>query len=461
MKTPFGLAGIDSAGALLNATARALRGEDFPAMGHPEPLQYLVRASDLLPVKLRRRIYAAATGFEAIPRHKVHEVDMQQIARWATSMFPGSDYPVAFIGSSSGALAHLATLLGAPVLPQTFMIGVRRKGGGIDDPKGDLDQARAAGLDFLDANRDVQLHHMHDPSQDRLSLRYITYFRPKYRRLPSAYRDFLSERIAPGGTVVISECTKRWPTRRVAERYHFQFGAVGGMEPKEYFEGSARVAAYLEHYDTGLTRWDPPEPDDEGPEAEWGFETALREEIVDLARARGLNVLRLTFEEPDDLSPLVADFHRDLYRRHGRPDDRLLVSSFILIEPLIALRTGQVPYWATFNSGHSYDRLQAYIHGADPYDEIGMMIFPHGTESVGLPGIGDWRALLGEARRSGRFVGVNENAYPHHFSALARYHIDAARMGATESKPVSATIAEFEAFRAAAGAGYAARISDA
>jgi hypothetical protein len=458
MKTPFGVAGFDSAAGLLRATALAVGGKDFPALGHPKPLQYVVRLSDILPVGLRRQVYAAATGVEGVSRNAIGRVDLDRIADWVTDQFPQARYPTVFIGSSSGAVSHLATALGAAWLPQTFLIAMRRSGGGIDDPKGDLDQAREPAATLLAANPGVQLHQMHDPSQDRLSLQYITYLRTKYTRLPPAYRQFLRDRIVPGGTIILTECTKRWPTRRITERHFFQFGAVGGMEPQEYFDGSPRVADYLKRYGVGRDRWDPPEPDGEAAEAEWGFEAALRDEIEELARAGGLRVLRLMFDDPEDPSPAVADFHRDWYRQRGLKSNRLLVSSFILMEPYWALRTGAAPFWATFNSGPSCARLRSYLQQAEPYDEIRMMIFPHGTKSVGLPAIDDWRSCLQQARQQGAFVGVNERAYPYHFSALARYHLDIRRISARYPIPAPLPFAAFERFLAQSGTRYPIRL---
>jgi hypothetical protein len=43
------------------------------------------------------------------------------------------------------------------------------------------------------------------------------------------------------------------------------------------------------------------------------------------------------------------------------------------------------------------------------------MLFAHGVESVGLPSIEEWRAVLKRARKNGRFAGVFERAYPAHF----------------------------------------------
>jgi hypothetical protein len=190
---------------------------------------------------------------------------------------------------------------------------------------------------------------MHDPNQDRLMVQRMTYFRVKHLRLPEAYAQFLEETLEPGGTLFLVECGLRWPTTRVGERHLFQFGALGGATPAEYLHGGPRVEAYLRRYDSPRRRWDPPEPDGEHPEAEWGFEPALRADVEALARRRGWRLRRIVFDQPEDLSPLVADLHRWWYRRLGRPDGRLLVESFVLLDPYWALRTGAVPFWMVFN----------------------------------------------------------------------------------------------------------------
>jgi hypothetical protein len=61
-----------------------------------------------------------------------------------------------------------------------------------------------------------------------------------------------------------------------------------------------------------------------------------------------------------------------------------------------------------------------------------MMLFAHGTESIGLASIERWRGLLGRARRRGSFLGVNERSYPRDFATFARYHAALPRI----SKPL-------------------------
>jgi hypothetical protein len=455
----YGVAGFDSAAVLLQAAAAGAAGEEFPAIGHPTFLQYLVRASEWLPEQTRRAAYAAATGFESVPHSRIDKVDPAEIAEWATSLYEAPKYPAIMIGSSSGALVHLAAAMRIPWLPQTVMVALLRQGGGIDDPRGDLEQAKACGEKLVAANPDIQLHQMHDPSQDRLSLQYISYFRFKYRRLPAAYRRFIEERLQPGGLIIVSDCTKRWPTTRVNDRYFFQFGAVGGMEPEEYVSGSERVRDYLAYYETGLERWDPPEADSESPEAEWGFEPSIMGDIEELGRRGGHRSLRLAFEDAEYLSAPVADLHRDWYKQLGVTNPRLLVESFALIEPHWTLRTRSVPFWMTFNSGPSLDYLGEYLEQSPRYGQIRTMIFPHGTRSVGLPSVEDWRRVMRRGSDDVDFLGVSEDKYPNHFASLADYYNEARKLDEVHDLPEPMAVDIFEQFMRALPDRYRVEVS--
>jgi hypothetical protein len=254
--------------------------------------------------------------------------------------------------------------------------------------------------------------------------RRMAYFRVKRLRLGKTYERFLEENLSEGATLFVAECGLKWPTTRVGERHVFQFGALGGATPIEFLRGSERIEDYLARYGLHRRRWDPPEPDGERPEAEWGFEPILREDIERFARERGYRVRRVVFEEPEDPSLLVADLYRRWYGERGLPANRLLVESFILIEPWWALRTGSVPFWMVFNMEPSAARLERYLEGTDPYDHIHLMLFSHGVDSVGLASIERWRSTLRRAREHGGFVGVDEQRFPRDFAAFVRYHTD-------------------------------------
>jgi hypothetical protein len=436
-KPPY-VAAFDSATAMAMALGRFLHGRDFPGLGQPRYLRPVVAAADLVPRRLRTWLFSVAGAREGVRPEEIERVDGAAIADWLAALPPRRRYPAAMIGSSSGALVHLAAALGVPWLPQTVLVPVRRdRPGDPDDAAESLRVGTPLGERLLAVSPDLQLHHMHDPNQDRLMVRRMMYFRLKWRRLPAAYRAFLAEALPPGGTIVVADCRQSWATTRVGERHVFQHGAVGGATEEDYLEGSPRVAGLLARVGAGRERWPSPAADGRSPEAEWGFERALLDDIGELARARGWKVVRLACDDPAQLSPPVADLYRGWNARRGLAESRLLVESFILLDPYWCLRPGAAPFWMTFNMEPSARRLERFLDERPPFDEIHLTLFAHGADSVGLPAIGRWRSLAARARRDGRLAAVDETAYPAHFAVFARYNAALRRLPRRHPLPPS------------------------
>jgi hypothetical protein len=271
----------------------------------------------------------------------------------------------------------------------------------------------------------------------------------------------LRERLQPGGTILVPDCRLRWGTTRIGERHVYQHGALGGVTEEEFHRGSERIADYLERYDSPVRQWHGPEPDTESPEAEWGFEDALLDDIRRFAHLHGYRVQRLAFEQPEDASPMVADLYRAWYQRRRIPSSRLIVSSFVVMEPHWTLRTGSVPFWMTFNMQPSLDALERYLRASEPYDEIRIMLFQHGVEAAGLPKREQWEAVLGMAKREGSFLGVDMDAYPLDMPHYARYD-DAIReqIEARYPMPPLLTLGDLERFLAESGDRYAVQLSE-
>jgi hypothetical protein len=82
-----------------------------------------------------------------------------------------------------------------------------------------------------------------------------------------------------------------------------------------------------------VDRWQAPSADTDGPQAEWGFEPGLRDSTSAFAERHGYRVQRLVYDEPEDLSPLVADLCRWWYAERGLAGDRLVIDSFVLSGP--------------------------------------------------------------------------------------------------------------------------------
>lgn len=444
-KAPNFVANFDSTTAMTRATARYLHGRDFPALGLNPLLKIPAARANLLPKPLRLALYVWSGWNESIPTGKIETVDSEELSRWVTAEYPDRSYPAVAIGSANGAAVHLYCALGIPWLPQTFLVPVRQRVH-PDEPKEALRIGLEPGRRLLEHNPDLQLHHMHDANQDRLMIRAMTYFRVKRRRLGERYERFLEQHLPPGGTIIVTECERSWPVVRISDRHVFQHGALGGATEEEFYHGSERVGEYLYRYRSRYRRWDSPESDERAPEAEWGFEPSLLDDIRRIARKRGYRLLRIRFPEPLALSPLVADLYRWWYRSRDIVSQRLIVESFIVLEPWWTLRTGSTPFWMQFNMQPSLDAVHDYLDTAEPFDEISLMLFNHGVKAVGLPTSNQWAGVLARAGTKGGWLGADPRHFPVDYAQFARYDTAMRKLPDRHPIPEPLTLGQFEQF---------------
>ena len=455
-----GIARFDSATCMAQALALFLHGRDVATLSGSRWLDMAMPSINLLPKQLREWIYSIGGMTEAVSAAQVQHIDFDGIAQWIVEAFPQRSYPAAFIGSSNGALVHLAAAIGSPWLPQTYLCPVRRLTSDPDDAQGEFVRGQHIVEAFLKAAPHATVHHMHDPNQDRLMLRTMSYFRLKHRALPRHYRDFLIRSLPRGATLYVSECTRSWPVTRTSERSVYQFGAVGGLKSEEYFRSGEGVRGYFARYGVSRTQWDPPTPNDVAPEAEWGFEPALCGELLALARSQGWRLVRLSFEDPEAMSFLTATIHREWYRDMGYEPTRLIVENFVLQDPYRTLRLRAVPFWLVFCVERSASVLREFLDSEPAFDEIGLMLFSHGTEGAGVAPIAEWRRLLSRARRSGYFLGVDEARFPRDFATFIRFHRALTELGMPFELPPSLSLRRFEELVRQHGSRYGIRMDD-
>ncbi|MEQ9443290.1 MAG: hypothetical protein RIG62_29905 [Cyclobacteriaceae bacterium] len=420
---PRFVASFDSASIMVKSLAAFLNGHDFSGLGVMPNSQWAGDSLNTLPTSVKKVLYSKSGVFDAIPPKDIGKIDTEELAKWVTQLFPERKYPAVMVGSSNGALTHMAAALNIPWLPQTFLIPVQIPHDfPVDVPKQYMRWAYPYGEELLRLNPGIELHHMTDPNQDRLHLLAMTYFRIKKRRLGVWYEYFLKQHLEPGGTIIVNECTRSWPAKALNDRHFFQFGGTGGASPEEYYQGSERVSEFLRQQQSPFVKWDAPEPTGEYPEAEWGFAPQLLDDIERFARENGFRVQRIQFEEMQDISGLTAELYRNWYRERNMPANRLLIESFALLTPYWALRTGSVPYWMVFNTAPSADALESYLQKADPYDQRYLMLLSHGTEGIGLAPIERWQRMLHDGQNAGEFVGTETKKYPYDFGVYARYN---------------------------------------
>lgn len=428
---PTYMADFDSASAMVTALARFLHGRDFPMLGAlprwtMPAMEVLAGTVNRLPVWIQEQVYIWSGWLEAVSPRRLDRVSDADLSEWVVGLYPRRRYPAIAIGSSNGAATHLWAAMGIPWLPQTFLVPVSRSGIHPDDPQQELAWSRQPARSVLDRNPDLQLHHMQDPVQDRLMVRRMSYFRLKKLTLGNAYRRFLNECLEPGGTIFLVDCRFSWPVTDCGDRHLFQFGALGGATVEEMQQGGPRVVDYLRRYGSHQEKWEPPPPDRWAPEAEWGFAQELGQEVLTYARRRSHPVHRVVFQHPEEMSPLVADLYRWWNERRDLVSTRLLVDSFILMEPYWTIRTGSTPFWMVFNTESSYTALQSYL-ATRAFEEIYLTLFSHGVDSIGLPSMSQWRRIIEQASVRGGFLGVDAQAFPRDFAVFVRYHADLRR----------------------------------
>jgi hypothetical protein len=373
-----------------------------------------------LPRRVTEALYAMAGRMEGLPPRHLGQVRMEEADQWVIDQYPQPRYPAVLIGSSGGAAVHLAAAMGAPFIPQTLLVPVRRDAADVDDLTAAMEWGRRTAPPLLEANPDHVLHQAHDPSQDRLMARHIGYFRLKRQRLGPLLERFLATRLTPGATVFVLDCRTRWPVTRVGPRHVFQAGGAGSLTPEEYIYGGPRVAAFLRRRGRPRLSFKTPTANERAAEAEWGFDAALMEDLQRIARQLGLRVQHVPYDEPQGLSATVADLYRSWYARLGRPTWRLLAESFVLTEPTWALRTSSVPYWCVFPVEPAAQALEDYLLNTPGFREIYTLLFSYGLHAEGTAPTARWRDLIDRVGR-GELVSVDARAYPRDLASIVQY----------------------------------------
>src|SRR5262245_57259870 len=191
---------------MLAAVGLYMHGEDFAGLGIIRRSRFLMPLVNRLPQALSQHLYRLGAWREGVPADQVGQLRAEALSQWAVAQYPRRQYPALFIGSSNGAAAHLCCMLGAPWLPQTLLVPVRRAGVDLDDIAGIAAATMQPAKELLQANPELALYQMHDPNQDRLMSRIMAYFRVKRLALGAAYERFIEDTLAPGGTLILLEC---------------------------------------------------------------------------------------------------------------------------------------------------------------------------------------------------------------------------------------------------------------
>lgn len=397
------VAAFDSASVLHASVVAALEQRPLRHLGNPPIMGPIVRAASRMPWPLVRELYRRIGGSEGVDPRRLGDVDGEAIAAAFAEAYPDAVHPAVVVGSSNGAIAHLAAAMQVPWLPSTVLVPVRRLG---DPERPDVALAfgREAAVPLLDANPSLDLHQMHDPAQDELMTARLAYFRVKWTTLPVAYERLLARRLAPGAPLVVVDDRSQWPVTRVAERHVFQTGGRGGPTPEQH-----------------LAHPFAPVADEVAPEAEWGAPTGFVEAAVAWAGRSGHPVVHVRLDGPQSAAGPVADVLRRWTRERGGAGDSLIVPSFVLGDPWQSFRAGLVPFWTFFPVDEALESLDAYLAAAEPFTRVELLVFQHGVDSPGRATPARFEEVVRRHGAEPRLLGLRAASDPHDLGALARY----------------------------------------
>jgi len=267
-------------------------------------------------------------------------------------------FPAVTIGAAlGGATAHLALALGGPFLPQAFVLtlqGGSKKG----DARAYLRQSADLAIDVANRNPEVLTIQHFDPVHDGWLTKRVNHLRLKLLDLPEAYKEFLSNRLEPGGAVCFLDCSAKWLRYRLGERSVFQVGGWGDISAQEYLEGSLRLERYCQAEGLNVCDWQLPEyPLEEGAESEWGCEPGLGEALERFCNQERYRFIRIRLPFPHDFSRLAFKAVESLLHMDGREPSGVLIEVFSQFDATAIMRSGLLPVWLVFNTTDSRDFL--------------------------------------------------------------------------------------------------------
>lgn len=102
----------------------------------------------------------------------------------------------------------------------------------------------------------------------------------------------------------------------------------------------------------------------------------------------------------------------------------------------------------TFNVEPGALRIESYLDNGPPFDEIGLMLFSHGVDSVGVALISRWQAILSRANQRGWLAGVDPRRYPRDFATYVRYCVALAHIAERIPRLSPLALSELDAFLA-------------
>jgi len=390
-----GVVPFDSGTRVVREVAEVLGGDGRSILeAYPRGSEVFLGLVSLLPERVR--IAAIEWGMRRSVGHaaeRADDVSVDALAEGCVAQYPGADrYPVIMMGSPNGAVAHLAALLRAPFLTTSFGLTFRHAPIDPDDLASYLETSVAAAERIVAGNPDegYEIVCHYDPHHDRSMVQAADFLRVKLHALPDVYREFIRDRLAPDGTLVLIDCAYSWPQIALGERIFLQIGGLGAIEARDYLE-----------------RWLPDAPAETRRESEWGCPEGFAVSVTDYAAECGTSLVEVSRDHPADYSLLAYNVYLAC---EGVRSDTILIDCFNHQNPRTNLATGIPALWLPFNTADGLDLVERALRDKTP-DTIFFAPLPSFARSPDTVPLETWAELLSPYGPI-EWIGVRPRSYP-------------------------------------------------
>ncbi|HEY59457.1 MAG TPA: hypothetical protein G4N92_02045 [Anaerolineae bacterium] len=313
-----------------------------------------------------------------------------------------------------GAAGHIAVLANGPFLPQAFVMTLQ--GGATDgNVLSYFNRSVEIARQFVSRNPNIKTIQHFDPIHDGWLTKYVNHLRIKLLDIPDEYKNFIRNRVKPGGEIIYLDGRTSWLQYQIDSRMVFQVGGWGGISSEEFLAGSQRIRDYCQSNQIEKSDWKLSEfPLIKGIESEWGSEPLFAQALQKFCQQEGYQFIPITFKNPHNFSKLAFTAYKDFYKKSGIEPQGTIIEMFSQYD-LAAVQKGALqPLRLIFNTTDSLEfltQMKAEFPKNKPVFFSPLVTFSITPDLVPFSG---WESALND------FPFINIGARQSHYPADAK-----------------------------------------
>ena len=404
---------------ITRAVANGLLGTKSEVYNFSQIEQILLRIVGHLPSSVAEWIIPRANSGNSLSKSDVENLKTCDLVNGRLKDYNALEgkYPAITIGiGMGGTTAHLALALGGPFLPQAFVMTL--KNGTLN---GDVNAYNLLSTDIAKNithnNPDLMSIQHYDPVHDGWLVKRVNHLRVKLIDLPQEYKNFIRERLAPGGDVVYLEGKAKWKRFRTGEHNVFQVGGWGDINDEAFIFGNANLDAFAKKEKLDYLHWIlDGYPIEDGPESEWGSEAGLGEALASFCEKEGFNFIKISYKDPNNFSKLAFLTKKKILENAKLEPAGVAVEMFSQFDTSIIDHSRLLPLWLIFNTMDSMrflESMTAQFPNAKPVFFSGLSTF---SVTPDLVPYAEWERVLKGFEMIN--IGARKNHYPADTLAL-------------------------------------------